>query len=98
MAGGQEDLHAADAAMTGGLMAPQIGLPPPQINLADVSPDRLISALEQKAPNVLIACMERMRSLIFKAEACACLTSSQCSLSDCVAQCRFIEIAFQNVF
>ena len=38
--------------------------------LADVPPDRLIAALEMKPPNVLITCMERLRSLLFKAEAC----------------------------
>ena len=42
----------------------------PLSQFMDVSPDRLIAALEMKPPNVLIACMERLRSLLFKAEAC----------------------------
>lgn len=41
----------------------------PMGSLVDVPPDRLIAALEMKAPNVLIACMDRIRSLMFKAEA-----------------------------
>jgi len=32
-----------------------------------VPPDRLIAALELKTPNAIIACMERLRSLLFKA-------------------------------
>ena len=40
-----------------------------QPQLADASPERLIAALESKAPNLLVACKERLRSLLFKAEA-----------------------------
>ena len=46
---------------------PPPSAPPP---LVDVAPERLLAALEMKPPNVLIASIERLRSLLFKAEAC----------------------------
>ena len=52
------------------LHAPQPPHPAAPPSLVDVAPERLIAALETKPPNVLIACMERLRSLLFKAEAC----------------------------
>jgi hypothetical protein len=45
---------------------PPPSAPPP---LVDVAPERLLAALEMKPPNMLIASIERLRSLLFKAEA-----------------------------
>uniref|UniRef100_A0A7S4KVJ9 Uncharacterized protein n=1 Tax=Guillardia theta TaxID=55529 RepID=A0A7S4KVJ9_GUITH len=37
-------------------------------SIMEVPPDRLIAALEHKQPNILVACIDRLRSLLFKAE------------------------------
>lgn len=59
--------HAGDAEHSLQPPPPPPSVPPP---LVDVAPERLLAALEMKPPNVLIASIERLRSLLFKAEAC----------------------------
>jgi hypothetical protein len=57
---GDLPMHGIDGIPCGNLLS----------QFMDVSPDRLIVSLEMNPPNVLIACMEWLRSLPFKTETC----------------------------